>query len=212
MKTIKNVVQLAVAVAFFAALNVQAYFDPSVGRWASRDPAGEMGGVNLYEFVANNSLTGIDSLGLDTSGAAYSLNVSSDEHNNYLAFHITCPKCQMAKNIKVDYHDAHMWDEMYAAFSNGSKSEPDYIAWMQNGLSIGGSGGKGFGGLKGQPKGNCNGDPLEVDAYMRTRLVSPGFQVTIWRIFYYVDPSDMQSYYHENTRIDYTCDPCPSGK
>jgi hypothetical protein len=29
---IKNVIPLAVAVAFFAALNVQAYFDPSVGR------------------------------------------------------------------------------------------------------------------------------------------------------------------------------------
>ena len=43
MKTIKNVIPLAVAVAFFAALNVQAYFDPSVGRWASRDPITDVG-------------------------------------------------------------------------------------------------------------------------------------------------------------------------
>ena len=43
MKTIKNVIPLVVAVAFFAALNVQAYFDPSVGRFASRDPVNEIG-------------------------------------------------------------------------------------------------------------------------------------------------------------------------
>jgi hypothetical protein len=40
-------VALAGAVAFFAALNVQAYFDPSTGRWAGRDPLGEPGFENL---------------------------------------------------------------------------------------------------------------------------------------------------------------------
>jgi RHS repeat-associated protein len=188
------------------------YYNPSTGRWPNRDPIGELGGANLYAFVANNPLTAIDPLGLDTSGAADSLNISSDEHNTYLEFHITCPKCKIAKNIKVDYNDAHMWDEMYDDFNNGQRSEPDYIAWMQNGLAIGGSHSKGFGGLDGQPQGNCNGDPVEVDAYMRTRLVSPGLQVSIWRLFYYVDPSTMQSLYRENTRIDYTCEPCSSGK
>ena len=65
MKTIKNAIPLVVAVAFFAAINVQAYFDPSVGRWASRDPSGEdMGELNLYGFVSNDPLNSFDDLGL----------------------------------------------------------------------------------------------------------------------------------------------------
>jgi RHS repeat-associated protein len=80
MKTIKNVIPLAVAVAFFTALNVQAYFDPSIGRWASRDPINEpgfhliqrqtsfslrAGEPNGYLFVKNNAENYFDPLGLD---------------------------------------------------------------------------------------------------------------------------------------------------
>lgn len=64
MKTIKNVIPPAIAVAFFAALNVQAYFDPSIGRFASRDPIEEQGGLNLYGFVKNEPINHIDDLGL----------------------------------------------------------------------------------------------------------------------------------------------------
>lgn len=63
MKKIKNVIPLAVAVVFFAALNVQAYFDPSVGRWASRDPVGEDGSENLYSIVDNDPVQSVDYLG-----------------------------------------------------------------------------------------------------------------------------------------------------
>lgn len=37
---------------------------PETGRWASRDPIGEAGGVNLYGFVGNNSVNITDYLGL----------------------------------------------------------------------------------------------------------------------------------------------------
>jgi len=39
------------------------YLDPVAGRWLSRDPIGERGGVNLYGFVFNNSLQWYDHLG-----------------------------------------------------------------------------------------------------------------------------------------------------
>ena len=42
----------------------QAFYNPSPGRWLSRDPVGENGGGNVYGFVANNSLSGYDVLGL----------------------------------------------------------------------------------------------------------------------------------------------------
>jgi RHS repeat-associated protein len=39
------------------------YFDPQLGRWLSRDPIGERGGINLYEFAYNNPYRWIDILG-----------------------------------------------------------------------------------------------------------------------------------------------------
>ena len=39
------------------------YYDPVTGRWPSRDPIEETGGVNLYGFCGNNGVTDIDLLG-----------------------------------------------------------------------------------------------------------------------------------------------------
>jgi RHS repeat-associated protein len=40
------------------------YYDPVTGRWPSRDPIGENGGVNLYGFVGNDGVNRTDKLGL----------------------------------------------------------------------------------------------------------------------------------------------------
>ena len=40
------------------------YYHPDTGRWLSRDPIGELGGVNLYGFVGNNPISKTDRLGL----------------------------------------------------------------------------------------------------------------------------------------------------
>jgi RHS repeat-associated protein len=40
------------------------YFDPVTGRWPSRDPIGEEGGINMYGFVGNNGVNKWDMLGL----------------------------------------------------------------------------------------------------------------------------------------------------
>jgi len=41
------------------------YLSPLLGRWLSRDPIAERGGVNLYGFVGNNGVNGTDLLGLE---------------------------------------------------------------------------------------------------------------------------------------------------
>ena len=39
------------------------WYDPRTGRWLSRDPIGERGGVNLYGFVGNDGVSFVDVLG-----------------------------------------------------------------------------------------------------------------------------------------------------
>jgi RHS repeat-associated protein len=41
------------------------YYDPRLGRWVSRDPIEEMGGLNVYDFLGNSPIGRWDMLGLD---------------------------------------------------------------------------------------------------------------------------------------------------
>ncbi|MBP7431006.1 MAG: RHS repeat-associated core domain-containing protein, partial [Candidatus Hydrogenedentes bacterium] len=43
-------------------------YNPGLGRWLSRDPIGEGGGVHLYAYVFNSPIQGLDALGLSTQG------------------------------------------------------------------------------------------------------------------------------------------------
>jgi len=41
------------------------YYSPRLGRWLSKDPIGEAGGLNVFAFLHNGTTAGIDPLGLD---------------------------------------------------------------------------------------------------------------------------------------------------
>ena len=45
--------------------------DPLTGRWPSKDPIGEGSGANMYFFLGNDGVNGIDILGLMTEIEAY---------------------------------------------------------------------------------------------------------------------------------------------
>lgn len=47
------------------------YYDPSAGRFISRDPIGLAGGMNLYSYTENNPVMGIDPSGLGTWGGLW---------------------------------------------------------------------------------------------------------------------------------------------
>ncbi|MDF1816261.1 MAG: RHS repeat-associated core domain-containing protein [Verrucomicrobiales bacterium] len=46
------------------------YYSPHLGRWINKDPIEEKGGVNLYEFVGNDSISSVDLLGLSGTWSA----------------------------------------------------------------------------------------------------------------------------------------------
>ena len=59
---------LSLIVLFCAVFDASAFYNPTVGRWASRDPIEERGGQNVYAAMRNDPIGRIDYLGL-----AYSL-------------------------------------------------------------------------------------------------------------------------------------------
>ncbi len=49
----------------------QRYYDPSIGRFISRDPIGWAGGLNLYGYCENDPVNSVDPLGLAPKGHHY---------------------------------------------------------------------------------------------------------------------------------------------
>lgn len=61
----KLMIRLVLLALFMGELApvAQAFYNPSTGRWLSRDPIGEAGGANLYAFARNDGVNYIDLLG-----------------------------------------------------------------------------------------------------------------------------------------------------
>src|SRR3954467_3588589 len=58
---------LLLALFLFATLlpdSARCFYSSSVGKWLSRDPIGEEGGVNLTSLSGNNPVGNVDSVGL----------------------------------------------------------------------------------------------------------------------------------------------------
>ena len=68
MKTKTITTTLAPALFLIAWLllpeTAHCFYNSSTGRWLNRDPIGESGGDNVYEFAGNASISHVDSLGL----------------------------------------------------------------------------------------------------------------------------------------------------
>ena len=56
---------------------VYRYYDPELGRWPSRDPIEEKGGMNLYAYVSGNPLGMVDFLGMNPVDISHSLSLTA---------------------------------------------------------------------------------------------------------------------------------------
>jgi hypothetical protein len=68
MKTKQILMLTLVLLGVSLAREAQAFYNPSTGRWLSRDPIAESGGLDLYGLVANNGINIIDPLGQHGTG------------------------------------------------------------------------------------------------------------------------------------------------
>jgi RHS repeat-associated protein len=71
-------------------------YEPITGRWLSKDPIAERGGINLYGYVVNDPIKYNDPLGLDLNNFPYF--PSKDEHLNRNC-HNRCPKKEPKEQI-----------------------------------------------------------------------------------------------------------------
>jgi RHS repeat-associated protein len=60
------------------------FYSPALGRWISRDPLEEEGGINLYAFVENDPVNGVDPWGLKYS-QGFDFNYSTVAGKGYIA-------------------------------------------------------------------------------------------------------------------------------
>jgi RHS repeat-associated protein len=64
------------------------YYDPKAGRFVTKDPIGFVGGdVNLYGYVLNNPVRGVDPLGLKVTSRWVTKPYAHGRHVEYLGWH-----------------------------------------------------------------------------------------------------------------------------
>jgi RHS repeat-associated protein len=97
------------------------YYAPWLRRWISPDPAGEVGGLNLYAMVGNNPISFIDILGLGKPGdiirnTSQSM-VTSNTSNPFIA------PAKTPKNIAKQLEAEHKAKHPYYDFTQTKKNK-----------------------------------------------------------------------------------------
>jgi integrase/recombinase XerD len=145
------------------------WYDPVTGRWPSRDPIEEEGGMNLYGFVGNDGVGSWDFLGLDkieaklnrTSVQNWGAFPSRLDASIYMDITWSCDSSGKmdVQNFSYDGTGPIVGNLSGNADANGSsgmaqvtgrwKHEPNLSQSVQTGLTVGGGAGLVIGGIAG---------------------------------------------------------------
>jgi hypothetical protein len=80
------------------------WYDPVTGRWPSRDPIQEQGGVNLYGFVGNDAVAFFDYLGLATGAEIYNVKLKDGKPCGCFDLSVNFSKYEIAeKGMDVNF-------------------------------------------------------------------------------------------------------------
>jgi RHS repeat-associated protein len=146
------------------------FYDPNLQRWSNRDPIEEKGGVNLFRFVGNNSVSRYDDFGLSeelhsASGGVPHLTGLPLRHKNYLSFSVTCP-CHT--KYAFDHVDTSRVGAGLLAAGFTPQDLADATA-QDGGLSANAA-------SHFPPLGlNCEGAPVTANVWMESRFSNPWF-------------------------------------
>jgi RHS repeat-associated protein len=83
------------------------YYVPWLGRWINRDPIGEQGGVNVYGFVGNSGLNGIDLFGLCWTDAQAVARYLYGSGSNVTS--LTATGCESIVSSNIEFERKH-WE------------------------------------------------------------------------------------------------------
>jgi RHS repeat-associated protein len=77
------------------------YYNPSTGRWPSRDPIGEEGGENVYGMIGNQPSNKIDFLGLFPASAPSPTAACA---NGWVAVSVAWSQSQLSRTIRTPWY------------------------------------------------------------------------------------------------------------
>ncbi len=121
-------------------------YDPTTGRWLSRDPIGEAGGLNLYAYTGNNPINFIDKSGLENE-AWHHLVPKAEEFKPFLPPNYDVHSPSNGWMMKCSDHDAigsANWNKDWRDFFNGqAKTEEQINAFKETMKAKYGLAGKG---------------------------------------------------------------------
>jgi len=185
---------IALAILLTASYSASAFYDPSTGRWVSRDPIGERGGVNLYEFVNNNSLSWFDSFGL----CCGSFVIREKPH-------IKVPDSQLGASGGKEYLDGF---QVQYTPCDPCSCPADKIRLVQAIKSNGGTGaGPQFDSSPDQRRGNISGGDTSLPSY-----TDWGMSGDYGPLSYIDAPNNPRKLYGETTFSIEVCAVCKNGK
>ena len=95
-------------------LSGQCFYNPTTGRWLSRDPIGERGGKNLYEFALNYPVGRIDALGHFSSQDHADLTTLSFTDAMYVLGNPAAPPCW--ERMRRTLVHANVWQDFWGFF------------------------------------------------------------------------------------------------